>query len=188
MPPENQASSAAELLHRVGQVLGDSCIPWATIGALAVAYHGWVRASLDADALITLRDSGIDTAILTERLRNRGWKVELREGDAEDPLGFVFRIQDEAGNQVDLIGGIRGLDPAFFQRALETEFNGLHLHVASPEDLIALKVFAGGPKDLEDAAGILDVMGSSINQALLIKLCRKFGPEEAKRCSGLLER
>jgi hypothetical protein len=43
------ATSSPQLLDQVGRILESKGISWATIGALAVAYHGVVRASLDAD-------------------------------------------------------------------------------------------------------------------------------------------
>ena len=101
-------------------------------------------------------------------------------------MGFVQRIMDGAGNQVDLIGGIRRLDPGFFQRAFEDEFDGLKLRIASPEDLIALKIFAGGPQDIEDAQGVLEIQASAIDKDLLLNLCRHFGAAEEALCRKLL--
>ncbi len=180
------APSSAHLLEAIGAILSEKKVAWATIGALAVAYHGVVRASLDADALITLRNSGIDSDILVDALRAMGLKVELREGQTGDPLGFVIRIQDASENQVDLIGGIRRLDPEFFQRAAQADLDGLNLRMASIEDLLALKIFAGGPRDLEDAEGILAVSGPKVDKELLTSLCRRFGGREEKRCANLL--
>ena len=181
------SSNPPQLLHRVGQFLDIEGIRWAAIGALAVAYHGWIRASLDADALISLKGTGKAVERLAESLRAQGWKVELRIGDEEDPLGFVLRVEDGNENQVDLIGGIRRLDPKFFERTIQDELDGMPLRIASPEDLVALKVFAGGPKDRDDAAGVLEVTGAKLDRVLLIKLCARFGPAEEKLCKRLLE-
>jgi predicted nucleotidyltransferase len=180
------AASSAHLLQDVGRVLESEGIRWATIGALAVAYHGWIRASMDADALITFKGSASDLDRISEKLREQGWKVDSRVGDEDDPLGFVIRIADDLENQVDLIGGIRKLDLGFFERRVQADFDGMVLEVASSEDLIALKIFAGGPKDLEDASGVIEVMGANMDRALLLKLCRGFGPVEEKLCAGLL--
>lgn len=128
----------------------------------------------------------MDIKSFLERLRSYGWDVEFREGEPGDPLGFVIRIRDRGGNQVDLIGGIRRLDPRFFERVIEAELNGLNLLISSPEDLIALKIHAGGPKDLEDAKGVLEVLDSAIDRSLLLSLCHRFGHEEEKRCKRLL--
>jgi len=186
MPEKPDASNSATLLDKVGRILDSNGIRWATIGALAVAYHGMVRASLDADALISLKGSKVDLEGMAALFSRENLEIETRIGDDGDPLGFVVRIKDAAGNQVDLIGGIRRLDPDFFQRVITDEFDSLSLHIASPEDLIALKIFAGGPKDLEDARGVLDVQGSGIDRNLLLTLCHRFGAEEAARCENLL--
>jgi hypothetical protein len=186
MADSSLAENSPQLLNLVGQVLEGSRVRWGAIGALAVAYHGWVRASMDADALITLRDSDVNMEELLRRLRIKGWQVEYRDGGPGDPLGFVVRIQDDRGNQVDLIGAIRNLDSKFFERTVEADLGGLSLAIASPEDLIALKVYAGGPKHLEDAAGVLEILGPDLNRELLRSLCRGFGPEELERCERLL--
>lgn len=188
MADSSTAENSPQLLNLVGQVLEESRVRWGAIGALAVAYHGWVRASMDADALITLRDSDVNMEELLQGLRSRGWKVEYRDGGPGDPLGFVVRIQDDRGNQVDLIGAIRNLDPKFFERTVKADLGGLSLAIASPEDLIALKVYAGGPKDLEDAAGVMEILGPDLDRELLLSLCRGFGPEELKSCERLLDR
>ena len=180
------AANSPQLLAQVGQVMDEAGVRWCAIGALAVAYHGWVRASMDADALVTMRDSKVNSEQLIALLRSRGWEVEFRDGDMGDPIGFVIRIRDGQRNMVDLIGGIRKLDPAFFERRIDTELDGMKLRFASVEDLVALKIFAGGPKDLEDAAGVLEIRGASINRELLVSLCHRFGHETEKRCKRLL--
>ena len=186
MSDKQDGGSSPQLLDHIGRILDARHVKWATIGALAVAYHGLVRASLDADALITLKDAGLDLDSLVGILREKGWTVDARMGEEGDPLGFVIRISDANGNQVDLIGGILRLDPGFFNRASENEFEGLKLRMVSPEDLIALKLFAGGPKDLEDAQGVLEIQQSSIDKDLLLSLCKRFGAAEEIRCRKLL--
>ncbi len=175
MVDKAEGSSSPQLLHRIGMMLDAKRVNWATIGALAVAYHGVYRASLDADALISLKGAGLDLDELGKLLSAEGLTVEIRMGEEGDPLGFVVRISDADENQVDLIGGIRNLDQGFFARTLNDEFDGMKLRVASPEDLIALKLYAGGPQDLEDAKSVLAVQGSSIDKELVISLCRRFG-------------
>ena len=187
MSTSQPASNPTQFLDQIGRVLDSENVGWATIGALAVAYHGLVRASLDADALITLKNSSLDLDKLTQLFQRHGWKAEVRIGEEDDPLGFVIRIFDAGENQVDLIGGIRKLEPGFFNRAIRDDIDGLKLRIASLEDLIALKIFAGGPKDLDDARGILEVQGSSIDKELLLRLCKGFGSIEEKCCKKLLD-
>jgi hypothetical protein len=175
MADKLDGSSPPELLNRIGAMLDAQSVNWATIGALAVAYYGPVRASLDADALISLKDANLDLDGLAKILSAEGLTVETRMGEEDDPLGFVLRIFDNDRNQVDLIGGIRRLDPDFFKRTLVDEFYGLRFRMASPEDLIALKLYAGGPLDLEDAKGVLTIQSAVIDKELVLSLCRRFG-------------
>src|SRR3954469_11031576 len=97
----SSASNPVQLLQEVGRILESERISWAAIGALAVAYHGVVRASLDADAAISLKGSATDIDALVRRLRKAGWKVELNLGEEGDPLAFVVRLTDKKKNRVD---------------------------------------------------------------------------------------
>lgn len=187
MIDNKDSESSPQLLNGIGKLLDGKHVRWATIGALAVAYHGLYRASLDADALISLKGADLDLDGLAETLRSKGLIVEVRMGGEGDPLGFVVRISDGRSNQVDLIGGIPKLDPGFFQRSTEDEFDGMRFRMSSPEDLIALKVYAGGPKDLEDAKGVIEVQQAGIDNELVIRLCKRFGPESEAVCRKLLE-
>jgi predicted nucleotidyltransferase len=187
MSNSKDPESSPQLLDGIGRLLDGKHVRWATIGALAVAYHGLYRASLDADALISLKGADLDLEGLAGILRGRGLSVDVRMGEEGDPLGFVLRITDGRSNQVDLIGGILRLDPDFFQRSTEDEFDGMRFRMASPEDLIALKVYAGGPKDIEDAKGVIEVQEAGIDNELLIRLCKRFGADSEARCRKLLD-
>lgn len=180
-------SNPIRLLHEVGRILDQEGVHWAAIGALAVAYHGFVRASLDADAIVTFKGSRTDLDRLAASLRAQGWKVDVRKGGPGDPLGYVIRILDAGENQVDLIGGIARMDSALFDRALADELEGLPMRIVAPEDLIALKVFAGGIQDMADAATVVEIQGEALDRNLIRDLCRLFGPEEEKRAEKLLE-
>ena len=54
-------------------------------------------------------------------------------------------------NHVELLGGLRGMDPAIFWRTEEVQFRGVNLRFVGREDLIAKKCFEGEPRDLVDA-------------------------------------
>lgn len=174
------------LLDGVCGFLDVKGIGWTHIGALATAYHGLVRASLHAEILLSMKAADLDFDGLADTLRSQGLTVEVRMGGEGDPLGFVVRISDGCSNQVDLIGGIPRLDPDFFERSTEDEFDGMRFRMASPEDLIALKVYAGGPKDIEDAKGVIEVQEARIDNELVIRLCKRFGRESEAVCRKLL--
>lgn len=136
--------------------------------------------------MLSLRGSTLVIDQLAERLRSKGFQAEARMGEPGDPLGFVLRIIDDAGNQADLIGGIRKLDSAFWSRVIEETLDGMRLRISSVEDLIALKLYAGGPKELEDAEGVLRVQAGHLDLDLIRKLCKGFGARAGKACERLL--
>lgn len=179
-------SNPLRLLREAGDILDQEGIQWAAIGALAVAYHGIVRASLDADAVVTFKGSRTDLERLGPILRMKGWTVDVRKGDPGDPLGYVIRILDAEENQVVLMGGISRMDSALFNRVLTDDLEGLPMRIVSSEDLIALKVFAGSAQDMTDAASVVEIQGEALDRNLTLALCKGFGSEEAKRAEQLL--
>lgn len=93
-------SNAPHLLALIGHELDAVGAKWTTIGALAVAYHGLVRASMDADALVSFKTAKVSPENFASRLGQNELQVEYREGDADDPIGFVIRICDSRGQRV----------------------------------------------------------------------------------------
>ena len=87
---------------------------YAVIGAMAAAVHGVVRASLDADAVVTLRVQ--EARALRQPLAAAGYEAELRVGDVDDPIPALLEVRDRHGNRVDLLIGPRGMDPELLDR------------------------------------------------------------------------
>jgi hypothetical protein len=156
-------------------VLREVDVHYAVIGAMAASVHGVVRASMDADAILALTTSELPD--LERRFRAHGLKTELRHGDSDDPIAAVLAVTDSFGNRVDLLVGLRGLDPGVFARTLEVAFQGEQLRVAGREDFIAMKLFAHGPQDLVDAAFALAAGAGTLDMELLERLAARYGPE-----------
>jgi hypothetical protein len=124
-------------------------IDYAVIGAMAASIYGVVRASIDANAVLSLGPQ--KQSYLEKQFKAAGFQTELRHGDADDPIPALLQLKDQFDNRVDLLLGLRGLEPDAFARAVEIQFQGLALRVIGREDFIAMKAFAGGPQDLADA-------------------------------------
>lgn len=170
------------LLLDVIDVLTEDNVDYAVIGALAAALHGSIRATTDADALVSL--SLPELGKLDKALRKAGFTTELRRGDPDDPIPALLTVSDRFGNRVDLLAGLRGLDPEAFQRAVSVTFQGTTLRLAGREDFIAMKCFAGGPQDLLDARQALRSGGEPVDLDLLRRTTRRFG----RAAADLLER
>ncbi|MBI3318226.1 MAG: hypothetical protein HYZ90_03640 [Candidatus Omnitrophica bacterium] len=129
-------------------ILNKHRVPYAVVGAFAASFYGVVRASVDADAVISLQSAGVSAATLMEELRKAGFKSVHRRGEQGDPIGAVMIVEDGFGNRVDLLMNVRGMAEGTFSRAVEAEFMDKPVRFIGVEDLIAMKIFAGGPQDL----------------------------------------
>lgn len=179
-------SQSPLLLLDVIDVLDRLGIPYAIVGAIAAAYHGAVRASRDADAVVSL--SLADMPRLVEHLASAGLQVRISKGAADDPIARVLLLTDAHGNTVDLLWGVRGMEKAALNRCRTTSLLGASVKVIGAEDFIAMKVFAGAPKDLGDVQGVLEISGETLDRVLLKRLTRRYGAEEARVLASLLKK
>lgn len=171
------------LLQDVAAVLEARSCEYAVIGAMAAAVYGSVRATVDADALVSVSQSAL--AGLEKSLRKAGLEVELRRGDAEDPIPALLAINDRHGNRVDLLAGLRGLDPDALKRAITLTLSGRPLRIIGREDFIAMKCFAGSPLDLADAEEAIRSAPTPLDLDLVRRLARRFGRSAADAFEGL---
>jgi predicted nucleotidyltransferase len=185
MRTTSQGQSALLLLDII-DILNDRGISYAIIGAFAASFYGMVRASLDADAVISIHASG-DAVKFCEYLRVKGFIVEHRKGDFNDPIAAVINIQDHFHNRVDLLIGIQGMAQELFVRVQEVQFMGSSIKIVGLEDFIALKVFAGSSKDIQDIIGVLNVSGQKIDLILLEQLTGHYGANCVQTLQTLLK-
>ncbi|MDP3920979.1 MAG: hypothetical protein Q8R76_09280 [Candidatus Omnitrophota bacterium] len=180
------SGQSALLLLDVISVLNKRHIDYAIIGAFAASFYGMVRASLDADAVISVQTTQ-EALDLGRDLSARGLRFDHRRGDSEDPITAVINIQDDFHNRVDLLIGIRGMEQEAFRRVQEARFMDCQVKIVSREDFIAMKIFAGSPKDTQDIIGVLKVSGEKIDQGLLAKLATQYGSDCSVRLKSLLK-
>lgn len=180
------AGESALLLLDVVELLDATNIAYAVIGALAASVHGAVRASMNADVILS---SGMRAASDLEReFKAAGYETELSRGDFEDPIPAMLRLRDMFDNRVDLLIGLRGMETDAFSRLVDIPFQGKILKFIGREDFVAMKVFAGGPLDLADAARVLAAGGKSLDLDLTRRLAAKFGRDALKSLQHLLGR
>jgi predicted nucleotidyltransferase len=175
---------SARLLLDVAALLADQEVEYAVIGGMAASVHGSIRATTDADALVSV--SVPKLAQLEKAFKKAGFKTELRRGDAADPIPALLAVSDKHGNRVDLLAGLRGLDREAFSRSITVPFLGSSVRVIGREDFIAMKCFAGGPQDIADARHALKTANEPINIDLLRRITRRFGRPAADVLEQLL--
>lgn len=143
----------ASLLDRVRDVLEQAHVPYALIGAGALAVYGVSRSTFDQDLLTT--DGRVLAADFWSSLRDA--TVDVRVGDAGDPLAGVARAAQAGERDVDVVVGRHGWQRDVVGRARS---HG-SLPVVTLEDLILLKLYAGGVQDLWDVDQLLAVHDSA---------------------------
>ena len=180
----NQPGQSALLLLDVVEELKRQGIEYAVIGAIAASFYGVVRASYDADAVLSLTAQSLRK--LEVYFSQTGLQTELRVGDPDDPIPAVLAIKDSYDNRVDLLAGIRGLSAEAFSRSVTVRFENTDLQIIGLEDFIAAKIFAGSPKDIEDARQAIAVSGESLDLTLLRKVASRFGKQELQVLELLL--
>ena len=183
MRADRPGQSALLLLDAV-EILRREAVDFIVIGAFALSVHGAIRGSTDVDALLHISERRLAT--LRDLFEYAGFGTTLRRGDAEDPIPSMLVLTDPFANQVDLLGGLRGLDPNVFSRAVEVPFLGEILRIVGREDFIAMKCFAGGPQDIVDAQSVYRMAQEPIDLDLLRAVTRRFGREAADRLEDLL--
>lgn len=143
---------AVTLLERIATELNRAGIRFALIGAGALAVHGVSRSTLDHDLLVT-DDRALDPAL---------WHgissdvvVDIRKGEADDPLAGAVRFQAAAERDVDLVVGRHAWQTDILTRAVRIRTTDGEIPVVTPGDLILLKLYAGGIQDKWDIEQLL---------------------------------
>jgi hypothetical protein len=115
----------------------------AVIGGLAVAAHGYIRATRDVDLVV-----GIPLAEAQQRLSAAGIVSTLHRGDALEG-DFDYRRGVLHGVPFDLLPE---LVPVAWDRRDSVHAGDAQLEIVDLESLLDLKLLAGSPRDLVDAA------------------------------------
>ena len=180
----DRPGQSALLFLDVVEVLQHEGIAYAAIGAFALSVHGAVRATTAVDALLSTTPQQLAT--LGTVFERAGFATEIRRGDPQDPVAGMLILGDIQHNRVELLGGLRGMDPAIFSRTVEVPFRGLSLRFVGREDLIAMKCFAGTPQDLLDAQSAYRSAQGPLDLDLLRAVTRRFGREAADNLEQVL--
>jgi hypothetical protein len=95
-------------------------------------------------------------------------------------------LTDGFHNRVELLGGLRNMDPETFFRTQEVKFRDATLRIVGREDFIAMKCFAAGPQDILDARSAYQAAPGPIDLDLLRTLARRFGRAAADKLEEVL--
>ncbi len=157
-------SPIVELLEPLAARFEQLKIRWYLFGAQASILHGAARLTAGVD--ITVQQGARSTTEIVAALRQAG--LQLRVDDAEFvELTRVLPAQHaSSGLAVDVVLSGPGLEELFFERVETRDLGGLTVPVACAADIVAMKILAGRPKDMEDVVAILAAQGEDFDLAL----------------------
>lgn len=168
-----------KLLARVHLALDQVGVRHALIGAAALAARGVSRATLDVDLLTT--DSRVLDLATWREVEADGGKVEVRRGDADDPLVGVVRIERPPDRPIDVVVGGASWEDEILARAERLSIGEIDVHVATAADLVLLKLYAGGMQDRWD---VLRLLASNDRDAIVTAVDERVANLPA-RCRAL---
>lgn len=162
---------------------------YAVMGGLAVSTWGTVRATQDIDVMADATPSPLRAVSVETRLARfweaKKWRVEWRRGVADDPVPLLVRLGPPGCQHfwIDVLWAHKQWQRNALQRAIPIRIAATALPVVHPEDLILLKLEAGGPQDFLDVEGIVSAAPSELD---VTRLRRRAGrlrlSRELNRC------
>jgi hypothetical protein len=161
-----QPPDFSRLLADIGRELGDRRIPFMLIGGQAVLLHGVPRLTEDIDVTLGVDASGLPSLLSA----CRSLSLSVLPEDAEEFVRETFVLpvrHGESGIRVDFIFSTTPYERQAIARAESVVLAGVPVPFASAEDLLIHKLFAGRPRDLEDAAGVIRRKGRQLDWAYL---------------------
>ncbi len=143
---------------------------------MAVSARARPRATKDIDFLIDA-DKDFFKSILPKLVSTKGYKFKIFKGDLLDPINGLMRVYDEDGNEfIDFIPVFWNWQRESIANAEEIEiFGGVKIPIARIEDLVVLKLKAGGPQDMLDVEELFKAVkqGESLDKERLINLAKR---------------
>lgn len=172
------------LIAALARELASRDLPFMLIGGQAVLLHAEPRLTKDIDITLGATPDRLDDVLDT----CAALKLCLLPEDVEAFARKTFVVpaaEAETGIRVDFIFSSTPYEAGAIDRAERVDVLGEEVPFAAAEDLILHKLFAGRPRDLEDAAAVVRRKGRGLDWSYLGRWAREFaavpGREEMPR-------
>lgn len=151
-----------EVLAKFAGELTARKVRYVLIGGLAASIRGRIRTTEDLDLILLCN---LDEAVaLVESLRESGYSPLLDDYEKVARSALLIPLIDRAsGVQLDVAIGLSGFEKEVIERADPMILQGHEIFVATPEDLLVLKILAGRPQDLQDVKGIVEIHANQLD-------------------------
>lgn len=182
-PPEFLAA----LLEELTRALESRGIPFMLIGGQAVLLHGQPRFTEDIDATLGVGPEGLP--VVLEACQAIGLEPLPEDVSAFVAETFVLPSRHLAsGVRVDLIFSTLPYEAEAIRRAVRVRVGATEVPFATAEDLLIHKLFAGRPRDIEDAIGVIRRNETSLDWTYVTRWIAAFADVPGReRLSELLD-
>jgi predicted nucleotidyltransferase len=172
------ALSENQITH-VCQALNASGAPYVVIGGLALSLWGDPRLTYDIDFLVYLTDEK-DVKMFLSRGVKEGLSFDMNEALRTFKTHRAF-VGKEGDLHLDFLVAGTAYETELYERRRQVMYAGLALPVASPEDMILLKLMAGRDKDLVDIKNIIARQGLKLDKAYITKWAEQFHSKKTEK-------
>lgn len=148
-------------------------IPYMVIGGQAVLLHGEPRLTMDVDITLGVGRDKLD-AVLAALSKENLAPVPPNPADFVRQTNVLPAHDQKAGQRVDLIFTDTPYESQAVARAIKRSIGGMQVRYVCAEDLLIHKIFAGRPRDLEDARGVWLRQKNKLDQAYIEKWLKEF--------------
>ena len=150
-----QRARAEKAIVAFSELADSEGIRWYLFGAQAVAIYGVPRTTNDIDITIQLGERSLSSIV--DPLRNAGFTPLVTSEGFHRETRIYPVFHKRSGWKVDLVLAGTGIEEIFLESAHVFHFKNKEIRVVAPEHLVALKILASRPKDLEDVRGLIRI-------------------------------
>jgi len=162
--------SVPEVLSDLAKALRGLHVRWYVFGAQALVLRGFPRATADVDITVLL--GTIPTQGLLAALARRGLFPTIEDTTFVTTTRVIPVVHRGTGLLVVVVLGGPGIEERFAAAAETVRVGRIAVPVATATHLVVMKVLAGRPKDLDDAAILLAMQAAQVNSAEIDKLSK----------------
>jgi hypothetical protein len=169
-------------LRDVVLALDEAEIGHMVVGSIASTHYGPTRSTQDIDLVIDPREAEFER-FLTSLDHERLYVPDEMARQALHPNGQFNIIDYHSPWKIDLMMlGEEPFDTVQFERRRPASIGGIDVFVASPEDTVLAKLrwhrLGGSGRQLQDVAGILEVMAGQLDEDYLDRWADELGVRE----------
>lgn len=171
--PSRRTPDFERLIAGVSRGLEVRGVPFMLIGGQAVLLHGEPRLTQDIDVSLGVASDRLPA--IMDAAAAAGLRALPAEPESFVEETFVLPCGEPGtGLRVDFIFSTTPYEAQAIDRAVDVEIRDLLVPFAAAEDLILHKLFAGRPRDLEDAAGVVRRKGDEIDWDYVLRWADEF--------------